>query len=123
MHRPTGVLAYGQRRQLEIGIALACDPQVLLLDEPGAGVSLHEREMIVKIICELPQVVSILLIEHDMRMIFSFAERITVMTDGAILMEGDPSQVARDPAVKAAYLGKDKAVAGDVQSAGLSLLK
>lgn len=117
MHQTTSMLAYGKRRQLEIGIALACDPQVLLLDEPGAGVSLHEREDILRIICELPAAVSVLLIEHDMRMIFSFAKRITVMANGAILMEGEPSQVARDPAVKAAYLGKDSPVVAGVQGA------
>jgi branched-chain amino acid transport system ATP-binding protein len=110
MHQSTSVLPYGKRRQLEIGIALACEPQVLLLDEPGAGVSLHERDDILRIICELPAAVTVLLIEHDMRMIFSFAQRITVMTHGAILTEGDPQKVAQDPLVKAAYLGQDKSV-------------
>ena len=106
-HRPTRILAYGKRRLLEIAIALACEPRVLLLDEPVAGVPAGEREELLQTVAALPADVSILLIEHDMDLVFSFANRMTVLVNGTVLTEGDPEQIANDPQVKAVYLGQD----------------
>jgi branched-chain amino acid transport system ATP-binding protein len=105
MHQETRVLAYGKRRLLEIAIALACQPRVLLLDEPVAGVPAGEREELLQTVAALPGDVSILLIEHDMDLVFSFANRMTVLVNGAVLTEGDPEEIANDPQVKAVYLG------------------
>ena len=111
MHQETRVLAYGKRRLLEIAIALACEPRVLLLDEPVAGVPAGEREELLQTVAALPADVSILLIEHDMDLVFSFARRMTVLVNGTVLTEGDPEQIANDPQVKAVYLGQTE-VAG-----------
>ena len=105
MEQPTRVLAYGKRRLLEIAIALACEPSVLLLDEPVAGVPAGEREELLQTVADLPADVSVLLIEHDMDLVFSFARRMTVLVNGAVLTEGDPQQIANDPEVRAVYLG------------------
>ena len=105
MDQPTRVLAYGKRRLLEIAIALACEPRVLLLDEPVAGVPAGEREELLQTVAALPADVSVLLIEHDMDLVFSFATRMTVLVNGTVLTEGDPDQIANDPEVKAVYLG------------------
>ncbi len=105
MDQRTEVLAYGKRRLLEIAIALACEPRVLLLDEPVAGVPAGEREEILQTVAALPADVSVLLIEHDMDLVFSFANRMTVLVNGTVLTEGDPEQIANDPQVKAVYLG------------------
>ena len=107
MHQRTEHLAYGKRRLLEIGIALACEPRVLLLDEPVAGVPAGEREELLQTVAALPADVSILLIEHDMDLVFSFAKRMTVLVNGTVLTEGDPDQIANDPQVKAVYLGHE----------------
>jgi len=106
MDRPTKQLPYGKRRQLEIAIALACNPRVLLLDEPVAGVPANERGVLLDIIDALPKDISILLIEHDMDLVFSFATRITVLVNGSLLMEADPHTVSNDPRVKEVYLGQ-----------------
>ena len=105
--QPTHELAYGKRRLLEIAIALACEPRVLLLDEPVAGVPAGEREELLQTVAALPADVSVLLIEHDMDLVFSFARRMTVLVNGTVLTEGDPDQIANDPQVKAVYLGQD----------------
>jgi branched-chain amino acid transport system ATP-binding protein len=105
MNQKTNVLAYGKRRLLEIAIALACEPRVLLLDEPVAGVPAGEREELLQTVAALPADVSVLLIEHDMDLVFSFARRMTVLVNGTVLTEGDPDQIANDPQVKAVYLG------------------
>ncbi|MFZ2389407.1 MAG: ABC transporter ATP-binding protein [Polaromonas sp.] len=105
MNQKTNVLAYGKRRLLEIAIALACEPRVLLLDEPVAGVPAGEREELLQTVADLPADVSVLLIEHDMDLVFSFANRMTVLVNGTVLTEGDPEQIANDPQVKAVYLG------------------
>ena len=105
MLQPTRVLPYGKRRLLEIAIALACEPRVLLLDEPVAGVPAGEREELLQTVADLQADVSVLLIEHDMDLVFSFATRMTVLVNGAVLTEGDPAQIANDPEVKAVYLG------------------
>ena len=106
MNQRTEHLAYGKRRLLEIAIALACEPRVLLLDEPVAGVPAGEREELLQTVAALPADVSVLLIEHDMDLVFSFANRMTVLVNGSVLTEGDPQQIANDPQVKAVYLGQ-----------------
>jgi len=105
MDQETRVLAYGKRRLLEIAIALACEPRVLLLDEPVAGVPAGEREELLQTVAALPADVSILLIEHDMDLVFSFATRMTVLVNGTVLVEGEPEAIANDARVKAVYLG------------------
>ena len=112
MNQRTEHLAYGKRRLLEIAIALACEPRVLLLDEPVAGVPAGEREEILDTVSALPAEVSVLLIEHDMDLVFSFAKRMTVLVNGAVLTEGDPEAIAADPQVKAVYLGHGEAAHG-----------
>jgi branched-chain amino acid transport system ATP-binding protein len=120
MNQETRVLAYGKRRLLEIAIALACEPRVLLLDEPVAGVPAGEREELLQTVAALPEDVSILLIEHDMDLVFSFAKRMTVLVNGTVLTEGNPDQIANDPQVKAVYLGHGDEIhkAGSPASAG-----
>jgi branched-chain amino acid transport system ATP-binding protein len=105
MHQNTASLPYGKRRLLEMAIALACEPRVLLLDEPVAGVPAGEREELLQTVAALPADVSVLLIEHDMDLVFEFADRITVLVNGAVLTEGTPEAIAKDPQVKAVYLG------------------
>jgi branched-chain amino acid transport system ATP-binding protein len=104
-NQQTEHLAYGKRRLLEIAIALACEPRVLLLDEPVAGVPAGEREELLQTVAALPAGVSVLLIEHDMDLVFSFADRMTVLVNGAVLTEGTPDEIANNPEVKAVYLG------------------
>ena len=104
--RPTRELPYGKRRLLEIALAVAQKPSVLLLDEPAAGVPASERADILATVAALPDDVSVVLIEHDMDLVFSFATRITVLVNGAVLTEGDPREIANDPQVKAVYLGE-----------------
>jgi len=103
----TAALPYGKQRLLEIALAIACSPQVLLLDEPAAGVPEEERHEILAAVTGLPREVSILFIEHDMDLVFSFAERISVMVNGSLFAEGAPEEIARDPRVQAAYLGEE----------------
>ncbi len=106
MFERTGNLPYGKQRLLEIALAIACRPRVLLLDEPAAGVPDSERHEILATVAALPADVTVLLIEHDMDIVFSFADRISVLVNGALLIEGAPDEVARDPRVKAVYLGE-----------------
>ena len=106
MFERTGNLPYGKQRLLEIALAIACRPQVLLLDEPAAGVPDAERHEILATVVALPADVTVLLIEHDMDIVFSFADRISVLVNGALFIEGAPDEVARDPRVKAVYLGE-----------------
>src|SRR5216684_3966902 len=89
-----------------IGLAIACRPHVLLLDEPAAGVPEDERHEILATVAALPADVTVLLIEHDMDIVFSFADRISVLVNGAVFVDGPPEAVARDPRVKAVYLGE-----------------
>lgn len=103
-------LAYGKRRLLEIAIALACEPRVLLLDEPVAGVPAGERDEILRTVGKLPAEVSVLLIEHDMDLVFSFAHRMTVLVNGTVLTEGTPEEIAADSRVKEVYLGQGEDV-------------
>jgi len=107
MHDRTAILPYGKQRLLEIALAFACRPQVLLLDEPAAGVPEAERYELLATIADLPQEVTVLLIEHDMDLVFSFADRISVLVNGGLLVDGLPEDVARDPRVKSVYLGEE----------------
>ena len=109
MHRETRVLPYGKQRLLEIALALAARPRVLLLDEPVAGVPDGERKEILNTVAALPDDVTIVLIEHDMDLVFSFASRISVLVSGGLLTEGTCAEIARDPSVKAVYLGEELA--------------
>ena len=102
-------LAYGRQRLIEIALALAAQPTVLLLDEPAAGVPTTESRELFDTIAALPREVTILLIEHDMDLVFRFAERITVLVSGAILTEDVPSVIERDPRVRQLYLGEPAA--------------
>ena len=106
MNQKVALLAYGKRRLLEIATALASEPRVLLLDEPVAGVPEGERQEIFDIINALPADVSVLLIEHDMDLVFNFAKSVTVLVNGAVFAEGDVQSIANDPRVKAVYLGE-----------------
>jgi branched-chain amino acid transport system ATP-binding protein len=99
-------LPYGKQRQIEIAAAFALKPKVLLLDEPAAGVPEAERRELLDTVAALPADVSVLLIEHDMDIVFRFATWITVLVNGKLLTAGLPGDVARDPLVKAAYLGE-----------------
>ena len=105
MDRPTRTLPYGQQRLLEIAVAVACGPRVLLLDEPAAGVPENEREAIVAALAALPPETAVLLIEHDMDLVLRFATRISVLVNGKILIEGTGPEITADPGVRAVYLG------------------
>jgi ABC-type branched-subunit amino acid transport system ATPase component len=107
-HRLTRELAYGQQRLLEIALALACKPRVLLLDEPAAGVPRDESPALFSAISGLSQEISVLFIEHDMDIVFRFASRIIVMVGGRILLEGAPEQIGSDPRVREVYLGQKR---------------
>ena len=104
--RRVSELPYGEQRLLEIAIALALRPRVLLLDEPAAGVPAHETAVIHRALDRLPADIAILIIEHDMGVVFRFAREIVVLAQGSVLMRGSPSAVAADPQVRAVYLGK-----------------
>jgi branched-chain amino acid transport system ATP-binding protein len=99
-------LPYGKQRLLEIALALATRPKVLLLDEPAAGIPSAESAELFSVIAALPREVSIIFIEHDMNLVFKFAERITVLVGGAVLVEGTPDEIARDKRVREVYLGE-----------------
>ena len=100
-------LPYGRQRLLEIALALAAKPAVLLLDEPAAGVPTRESRELFETIAQLPREVTIVLIEHDMDLVFRFAQRISVLVNGAILTEGTPAEIAADPRVRAVYMGAE----------------
>ncbi|MCL4300453.1 MAG: ABC transporter ATP-binding protein [Anaerolineae bacterium] len=98
-------LAYGQQRALEVALALATNPQVVLLDEPTAGMSPAETGEMTRLIEKLPRSLTMLIVEHDMDVIFSLAERITVLHYGQVISEGSPAEVRADPLVQEIYLG------------------
>jgi len=106
--RLVGELAHGDQRAAEIAMALALRPRLLLLDEPTAGMGEQETFEIARLIRKLHRDKSytIILVEHDMRLVFHLADRISVLDQGALLADGTPEEIARDPAVQAAYLGK-----------------
>ncbi len=104
-HKLTRELAYGEQRLLEIALALATRPRVLLLDEPTAGVPRDESAELFSIISNLSEDITILFIEHDMNIVFKLASRIIVMVGGRILVEGTPDEISADPRVREVYLG------------------
>jgi ABC-type branched-subunit amino acid transport system ATPase component len=106
LHRPTRELAYGEQRLLEIALALATRPRVLLLDEPAAGVPKDESPELFAAIASLSSALTVLFIEHDMDVVFRFASRIFVMVGGRILAQGSPGEIAKDERVREVYLGK-----------------
>ena len=99
-------LPYGRQRLVEIAIALGLNPQVLLLDEPAAGVPSAESHIILDAVAGLPKTIGVLIIEHDMDLVFRFAERITVLVGGAVFAEGTPKEIGANPQVRAVYLGQ-----------------
>ena len=107
MDQPTRKLPYGKQRLLEIALALATRPRVLLLDEPAAGVPEEERQDILAALSALPLDVAIFSIQHDMDFVFTFATRISVLVAGRLLTEGEPEEIAADERVRAVYLGED----------------
>jgi branched-chain amino acid transport system ATP-binding protein len=102
---PVGDLSHGQRRQLEVGMALASDPRLLMLDEPAAGLSPVERPELSRLLRELPRELTIVLIEHDMDVALPFADLVTVMKDGAVVVSDTPARIQDDPVVHEIYLG------------------
>lgn len=106
LHTDTAELPYGKQRLLEIVLALAGKPNILLLDEPAAGVPEDESADVFEAIERLPASMSVLFIEHDMGLVFRFAQKISVLVGGAVLVEGAPEAIAADPRVREAYLGK-----------------
>jgi branched-chain amino acid transport system ATP-binding protein len=103
---PAGTLPYGQQRSLEISMALATDPDLVMLDEPTAGMSKDETHYAVELIRKLTQGKTVVIIEHDMDVVFSLADRITVLHMGTILASGPPNEIRENQAVKDAYLGE-----------------
>lgn len=104
-------LPYGKQRLLEIAMAMAAKPRILLLDEPAAGVPEDESGELFDVIAELPRDMSILFIEHDMDLVFRFAQRISVLVSGQLLLEGSPREIATDPQVRQVYLGPHAEIA------------
>jgi branched-chain amino acid transport system ATP-binding protein len=105
---PVAELAYGKQRLLEIALALAARPRILLLDEPAAGVPQGESGELFEVIDELPEDISVLFIEHDMNLVFRFARRISVLVSGRIVAEGTPAEIASDDLVREVYLGQGR---------------
>jgi branched-chain amino acid transport system ATP-binding protein len=106
--RPVATLAYGRQRLIEIAVALGLAPKVLLLDEPAAGVPSGETGRIIEAIEGLSPDIALLIIEHDMDLVFRLAHRITVLVQGRVLIEGTPAEIASDPEVRQVYLGERK---------------
>ncbi|MCS7255598.1 MAG: ABC transporter ATP-binding protein [Thermomicrobium sp.] len=100
-----GALSHGEQRQLEIGMALASRPKLLLLDEPAAGLSPGEREQLALLLQGLDPRMTVLLIEHDMDVAFQVVQRVTVLHEGSVIAEGTPEEIAANPVVQAVYLG------------------
>ena len=101
----SGDLSHGERRQLEIGLAIAYEPRLIMLDEPAAGLSVDERRIIMDLMIKLDKDVTLLLIEHDMDVALNIGEEVTVMHEGAIIAEGTPEEISANPVVQEIYLG------------------
>ncbi|NYT68277.1 branched-chain amino acid transport system ATP-binding protein [Pusillimonas noertemannii] len=106
--RTIGELAYGQQRLVEIAIALALKPKVLLLDEPGAGIPSAQSNLLLRALDRLPPEIAILLIEHDMQLVRRFASEVTVLVEGSILLSGSPDEVMKSSEVRTVYLGSKR---------------
>lgn len=105
--KPTASLAHGEKRQLELAISLSCDARLLILDEPLAGLGPTESEQMIELLRRLKTRYGILLVEHDMQAVFSLADRISVLVNGAVIASGTVEQIKNDPLVKSAYLGDE----------------
>jgi branched-chain amino acid transport system ATP-binding protein len=103
---PAGALSHGEKRRLELAIALAQAPRLLLLDEPAAGAGAEETRRLVEILRNLRRRTTVVLVEHDMQAVFALADRISVLVEGRIVATGTPEDVRSDPAVRRAYLGE-----------------
>jgi len=108
-HSIAGTTSHGEQRQLEIAMTLATEPQVLLLDEPLAGMGVAEAERMVALLLTLKQEHGLLLVEHDMDAVFALADQLTVMVNGQVIASGSPAQIRADAGVQAAYLGEEHA--------------
>ena len=109
-NHPADLLSHGDQRALELGITLMTDPAILLLDEPLAGVGEKERARTMEVITRVAKGRTVILIEHNIDVVMRVSDRVVVMNQGAVLSDGTPDQVRRDPAVREAYLGEDHAV-------------
>jgi branched-chain amino acid transport system ATP-binding protein len=105
-HRPLAQTSYGERRRVEIAMALAQNPKVLLLDEPFAGLSIDERQEVRKLLLAIPRDVTIVMIEHDMDVALDFADRITLLHFGEVIVEGTRAEVVNNPRTREVYLGE-----------------
>lgn len=111
-NRPASALSHGEHRQLELAMALAGKPSMLLLDEPMAGLGPEESARMVETLQALKKELTILLVEHDMEAVFALADRITVLVYGRVIASGDPAEIRANPEVRDAYLGEQEAVHG-----------
>jgi len=105
LQRPVASLSYGEQRQLEVALALASEPSLLLLDEPTSGMSPAETDRMIDLVKSLPRSLAVLMIEHDMKVVFSLADRVTVLYYGEVLASGAPEEIQGNPRVREVYLG------------------
>ena len=105
---PVSALAHGQQRQLEIGMALAGSPRLILFDEPAAGLSPAERRELVRLLGDLPRHIGYVIIEHDLEIALRVVERVTVMHNGRVLKHGTPDEIQNDAEVQAIYMGEGR---------------
>ena len=101
-------LSHGERRQVEVAVALACEPRLLLLDEPAAGMSPAESSRLVDLLKALPESVTVVIVEHDLDVVFALAKSVTVLHLGRVLLTGSPDEVRASDAVQEAYLGRGR---------------
>ncbi|MBN9449189.1 MAG: ATP-binding cassette domain-containing protein, partial [Bosea sp.] len=104
---PAGRLSHGEKRALELAMALALEPAAILLDEPLAGVGREEGERLIELLSSLKGRYAMLLVEHDMAVVFALADKVSVLVYGRVIASGDPAAVRADPAVREAYLGEE----------------
>ena len=102
---PSGALSHGERRQLEVAMVLGCRPVLVLFDEPTAGMSAAETQRFTELVEQLPDSVTVVVVEHDLDVVFRLADRVTVLATGKVIADGEPEAVRADPAVQKAYLG------------------